>query len=87
MERFVRYLLAGGVGLVAGLWFLELSARYSTPWFLGGALLVGGGGGLAPGTGIEIEATDSAQGPTHGEDSHDRTCSDASRNTASPRNA
>ena len=55
MERFVRFVVAGGVALVAGLWLTALFATLSPPWLLGVALAVAGSGALAYGTGIELE--------------------------------
>lgn len=55
MERFVQLIVGGGVGLVAGLWLLELSPTGSSAWLLGAALAVVGGGALAYGIGSELE--------------------------------
>ena len=55
MERFVRLVVAGGLGLVAGLWTVRLSARWSPAWLVGVALVVAGAAGLAAGIGRELE--------------------------------
>ncbi|WP_330631710.1 hypothetical protein [Halocatena halophila] len=41
MEPFVRWILAGGMTLVVGLWVSMLAASWSTPWLAGamGSLL------------------------------------------------
>jgi hypothetical protein len=56
MERFVQLALAGGLALVAGLWALRLSARWSPPWLAGAALAALGAAVLAAGLGRELEA-------------------------------
>lgn len=55
MERYVRFVVAGGVALVAGLWLGTLSALGSPPWLAGAALAVLGCGGLAFGIGSQLE--------------------------------
>ena len=55
MERFVRLVVAGGLGLVAGLWTLRLSARWSPSWLVGVALVVAGVAGLAAGIWRELD--------------------------------
>lgn len=58
MERFVQLVTAGGVALVAGLWLVTLFGRGTTPWLLGGALVLLGVAGLAAGIGSEVEVRD-----------------------------
>ena len=55
MKRFVQLVVAGGLALVAGLWTLRLSARWSPPWLVGVALVVAGAAALAAGIGRELE--------------------------------
>ena len=55
MERFVGLVIAGGLGLVAGLWALRLSARWSPAWLVGVALVVAGVAGLAAGIWRELD--------------------------------
>ena len=55
MERFVTLVIAGGLGLVAGLWTLHLSARWSSSWLVGVALVVAGVAGLAAGIWRELD--------------------------------
>jgi len=55
MERFVQFVLIGGVALVAGLWLARLFAAGSPLWMLGAALAALGVVGLLFGIGIEIE--------------------------------
>lgn len=42
MERFVQYVVAGGLAMVVGLWVLELTATLSAPWFVGALVALGG---------------------------------------------
>lgn len=35
MERFVRFIIGGGITLLAGLWLLTLSTRLTSIWLLG----------------------------------------------------
>lgn len=49
MERFVRRIVGGGVGLLAGLWIATLSAGWSVVWLVGTALALIGLGGLLAG--------------------------------------
>ncbi len=35
MEPFVRWILAGGVALVVGLWVSTLTSPWSSPWLAG----------------------------------------------------
>jgi hypothetical protein len=55
MERFARFVVAGGIVTVAGLWAAELSAPGSTAWGLGVAAALVGAGGLLYGVALEIE--------------------------------
>jgi len=55
MERFVRFVVAGGLALVAGLWTLHLSVLWSPSWLVGVALAVAGLAALAVGIGRELE--------------------------------
>ncbi|WP_257299931.1 hypothetical protein [Haloarchaeobius sp. FL176] len=54
VERFVRFVVAGGLALVAGLWLAALSALWSLPWAVGVVLSFGGVGGLAVGIRSEL---------------------------------
>lgn len=42
MERFVQYVVAGGLVMVVGLWVAELTPLWSVPWVLGVLAAVGG---------------------------------------------
>jgi hypothetical protein len=54
MERFVRYILAGGIALVAGLW-VTTGFGWGTPVWIGGAVVaLLGSLGLAVGIGTEL---------------------------------
>jgi hypothetical protein len=55
MERFVQFVVAGGLALVAGLWLAALTPLWSGPWLAGAVLSLGGVAGLAVGIGAEIE--------------------------------
>lgn len=55
MERFVRFVVAGGVVLVAGLWLAELTAARSIPRLLGVAVAALGAVGVLYGIVLEIE--------------------------------
>ncbi|MFB6093203.1 MAG: hypothetical protein ABEK02_09355 [Haloquadratum sp.] len=55
MEPFVRWIVGGGVALVAGLWLARLTASRSRLWILGVALAVVGIAGLTVGIGAQIE--------------------------------
>ncbi|NHN47352.1 hypothetical protein G9464_07055 [Halostella sp. JP-L12] len=55
MERFVQFVVAGGVALVAGLWAVSLSAWPATPSIAGAVLVLLGAGALAVGIAAEIE--------------------------------
>ncbi|MFB6297062.1 MAG: hypothetical protein ABEH56_00915 [Salinirussus sp.] len=55
MERFVQFLVAGGVVAVAGLWLAELSSPGSTAWLAGAALVVTGIVGLVRGIGAPLD--------------------------------
>lgn len=35
MERFVQFVVAGGLTMVVGLWMTELTATWSIPWLIG----------------------------------------------------
>lgn len=55
VERFVRFLVVGGLALVAGLW---LTALYPFPgplWLLGVALALGGVAALAVGIESQVD--------------------------------
>lgn len=54
MERFVRLIVVGGIGLITGLWLVTLSGTWSVPWLLGAALVLLGVGGLGGGIQSEI---------------------------------
>jgi hypothetical protein len=49
MEGFVRFIVAGGLALVAGLWISQSGPQASTAWLAGVALAVLGGLALAVG--------------------------------------
>ncbi|ERH07539.1 MAG: hypothetical protein J07HN4v3_03182 [Halonotius sp. J07HN4] len=49
MEGFVRFIVAGGLALVAGLWITQLGSQASTAWLTGIALAALGGVALAVG--------------------------------------
>lgn len=53
-ERFVWFVVAGGLALVAGLWLATLFAAGSPGWVLGVVLAVGGVAGLAAGIRMEL---------------------------------
>ncbi|QLD84146.1 hypothetical protein HWV23_12210 [Natronomonas halophila] len=55
MEPFVKYIVAGGLALVAGLWAAELAAFGTIAWVVGLALVVSGIAGLSVGIHSEIE--------------------------------
>ena len=55
MERFVQYIVAGGLALVAGLWVAHLFEWGSNAWILGAVLVALGTGGLGVGIASEIE--------------------------------
>ena len=57
MERFVQFVVAGGLALVAGLWAIRLSGRWSPPWVAGAAIGTLGVVALAVGIGRELEPT------------------------------
>lgn len=54
MERFVQYVVAGGLALVTGLWATSLSSETSMPWLLGVALAILGTGALSAGIWREV---------------------------------
>lgn len=55
VERFVQYVVGGGLALVAGLWLLRLLEPRTLPWIAGAALVLLGIAGLAAGIYREIE--------------------------------
>lgn len=55
MERFVRFVVAGGLALVAGLWVAALTAPWSVTWLGGAAVAVAGLAGLAVGIESQVE--------------------------------
>jgi hypothetical protein len=55
MERFARFVVAGGIATVVGLWAVELSAVGSPAWAVGVAAAVVGAGSLLYGVAVEIE--------------------------------
>jgi hypothetical protein len=55
MERFVRLIVAGGIALVGGLWFVAVFEPWSIAWAAGAALAVLGTGGLVAGIASEID--------------------------------
>lgn len=42
MERFVQYIVAGGLAMVVGLWVAEFTTTWSIPWLLGVLVALGG---------------------------------------------
>jgi len=54
-ERFVRLIVGGGIGLVAGLWIVTLSTLWSVHWLVGIALAVLGTVWLLGGIVSQIE--------------------------------
>lgn len=55
VERFVEAVIGGGLGLVAGLWLIQLHDFGSLPWSLGVGLALVGVGGLAGGIWVAID--------------------------------
>jgi hypothetical protein len=55
MERFVQYVVAGGVAMVVGLWVAVLAARFSAPWAVGVALALAGATAQAWGIRSRVE--------------------------------
>lgn len=55
VERFVRFIVGGGLGLVAGLWLVTLSATGAPLWLLGALLVVAGVAGLGRGIWSQVE--------------------------------
>ncbi|WP_167768505.1 hypothetical protein [Haloarcula amylovorans] len=55
MERFVQFVVAGGLSLAAGLWIATLTASQTPGWFVGVVLVVAGIAGLATGIGRELQ--------------------------------
>jgi hypothetical protein len=55
MERFVQFIVAGGLALVAGLWGSQLTAPPSQAWLGSVAVVVGGVIALAVGINSQIE--------------------------------
>jgi fatty acid desaturase len=55
MERFAKYIVAGGLALVAGLWAVELTAFGTIGWVVGLALVLLGIAGLSVGIHREVE--------------------------------
>lgn len=49
VERFVQYVVGGGLLLVAGLWVAALAPAWSPPWLVGAALSLVGAAGLGLG--------------------------------------
>ena len=55
MERFVQFIVAGGLALVAGLWISQQEPQAATAWLAGIALAALGGLALAVGTYSPLE--------------------------------
>jgi hypothetical protein len=55
MERFVVYVVAGGVSLAAGLWLVTLFETQAPVWWLGAALIVLGLAGLGGGIASQVD--------------------------------
>lgn len=49
MERFVRFIITGGITLLAGLWLIESFDRAATLWIVGVLFVVFGIGGITAG--------------------------------------
>lgn len=64
MERFVLYVVAGGLLLVAGLWFTTLWAPFDSMWLAGAVLTLAGATGLTAGIWriVEWSSTDEPSG-------------------------
>ena len=55
MERFVQFVVAGGLALVAGLWAARLFGAWTVPWSIGVLLAVLGVVGLGAGIWSKID--------------------------------
>ena len=55
MERFLQYVVAGGLAVVAGLWLVELATPHSGPWLAASVLAIAGAGVLCAGVSVELE--------------------------------
>jgi hypothetical protein len=55
VERFAKYIVAGGLALAAGLWVAHVFEWGSNAWILGAVLVALGAGGLGVGIVSEIE--------------------------------
>lgn len=55
VERFVQLILAGGIGLVAGLWLLTGFESTTPAWLAGAGLTVAGAVALAVGIRSELD--------------------------------
>jgi len=55
MERFVQFIVAGGLALVAGLWGSQIADPQSQAWFGSVAVVVVGVVALAVGINSQIE--------------------------------
>jgi len=55
MERFVQFIVAGGLALVAGLWLRQIADPTSQAWLAGVALAVLGAVALAVGINSQID--------------------------------
>jgi hypothetical protein len=55
VEPFVRRIVAGGLALVAGLWLVRLTVRWTPPWAAGLVLALVGVAALASGIRSELE--------------------------------
>lgn len=54
-ERFARFIVAGGLALVAGLWLTTLFPVGTGPWLVGAALVAIGTGALSYGIWLPVE--------------------------------
>ncbi|MFC4407370.1 hypothetical protein [Haloarchaeobius iranensis] len=55
VEPFIRRIVAGGLALVAGLWLVRLTVRWTAPWAAGVVLALVGVAGLAVGVERQLE--------------------------------
>jgi len=64
VNRFVRFVVAGGPALVVGLWILEILPRSSPAWWIGLSIAVLGAGGLIYGITSALDR-DGQRDPRH----------------------
>lgn len=49
IQRFVRFIVVGGLALLAGLWVVTIARPWAAPWIVGLALVLLGAGGVTVG--------------------------------------